>query len=152
MTRSTANVSDKERRFTTTQTLAWADLGAETLRYWKKNLEPIAGRDGRSCGYTLEEIVALAVINRAASQLNVAFKVFADHAAAVFDAVASYVADQRNPHLVFIHNGRITIGAGPDLPDVEALAIVRIDLVLEDVQARMTAPNTPASSQFTLFG
>jgi hypothetical protein len=127
-------------------------LTADTLRYWKKSLAPIAGRDGRSCGYTIEEIVALAVINRASAQLNVAFKVFADQAAALFDTVAKHVADRSKPHLVFIHEGRITFGTGPNLPDVEALAIVRIDLVLDDVYARMTAPSEQPDSQFTLFG
>jgi hypothetical protein len=150
--RSTAQVSDRSRGFSTTHALTWADLNADTLRYWKKNLRPIAGRDGRSCGYTLEEIVALAVINRASTQLNVAFKVFADHDRALFDAVAAYVADNTNPHLVFIHEGRITFGSGPTLPDVEALAIVRIDLVLIDVQERMTAPSPPPITQFSLFG
>jgi hypothetical protein len=149
VTRSTAKLSDKERRFSTTQALAWADLNADTLRYWKKSLDPIAGRDGRSCGYTLEEIVALAVINRAATQLNVSRKVFADHGAALFEAVAAYVADGSKAHLVFIHEGRITFGSGPNLPDVEAVAIVRIDVVLLDVQNRMTSP---AATQFTLFG
>jgi hypothetical protein len=152
VTRSTAKLSDKHQRFTTTQALAWADLSADTLRYWKKNLRPIAGRDGRSCGYTLEEIVALAVINRAATHLNVAFKVFSDHAAAVFEAVAAYVSDTSSPYLMFIHDGRITFGSGPTLPEAEALAIVRIDLVLDDVEARMTAPSAPPAGQFTLFG
>jgi hypothetical protein len=150
--RSSINLSDKEGRFTTTQALAWADLGADTLRYWKKNLKPIAGRDGRSCGYTLEEIVALAVANKAATQLNVSFKVFAEHAEALFEGVAEHLRSSSKPHLLIIHDGQLSFVSGPHLPNVEAFALVRVDLVLSDIKARMTAPQAEPASQFSLFG
>jgi hypothetical protein len=137
-------------RFKTAQVLAWVGLNSQTLRYWKNVLPPIGGRDGRSGGYTLEEIAALAVINRAATQLNVPVSCFAEHAEHLFSAVAEHVTDPAQPHLVFIHTNEVSVGTAQEIPPVDALAIVRIDLVLRDLRDRMTAPAIPPS-QFSLF-
>jgi hypothetical protein len=137
-------------RFKTAQVLAWVGLNSQTLRYWKSVLEPIAGRDGRSAWYTLEEVVALAVINRATTQLNVPISCFTSHANEVFAAVAAHMSDTGQPNLVFIHDNEITFGSVDAMPPVEALAIVRIDRVLLDVRTQMTAPAIPPS-QFNLF-
>lgn len=151
MASSTASVrSDSVPRFKTAQVLAWAVLNPQTLRYWKNVLSPISGRDGRSTGYTLEEVVALAVVNCATTQLNVPISRFADHAQELFESVALHVADSDQPHLVFIHENDITFGTPEGMPAVEALAIVRIDRVLIDVRARMMALSAPLS-QLNLF-
>ena len=142
--------SSKTAAFSTGQALEWADLSGDTLRYWKGILEPIAGRDGRSSGYTLEEIVALAVIARATGKLQVPIATFAKHAKAVFDAVAAYVADDQQPSLMFIHESDVGFGSMTALPPIDALAIVRIDRVLLEVRTRMTAPATPPP-QLNLF-
>lgn len=130
--------------------LGWAGLNADTLRYWKGILTPIAGRDGRSSGYTLEEIVALAVIARATNNLKVPVNVFAEHAQALFETVAAFISDGQGPPLVFIHGDEVHFGRQGSLPEVEALAIVRIDRVLLDVRTRMIAPATPPP-QLNLF-
>jgi hypothetical protein len=136
--------------FSTAQLLDWADLNAEMLRYWKGTLPPIAGRDGRSSRYTLEEVVALGVIGRATNQLRVPIKNFAPHAQALFDAVAAHISDDQAPSLVIIHEDEIRFGRPDILPDVEAFAIVRIDRVLLDIRGRMMAP-AALPSQLTLF-
>jgi hypothetical protein len=136
--------------FATGQVLAWTGLNAETLRYWKKKLPPIAGRDGRSSGYSFEEMVALAVMARATVQLGVPINVFVEDADAVFDAVARHAADGSQAGLMFVHDNAISFGGTEAMPEVEALAIVRIDRVLIDMRAKITAMTNPPP-QFSLF-
>ena len=129
--------------FSKAQALQWAGLNGDTLRYWKGILAPIQGRDGRSSRYLLEEIFALAVIARATAQLKVPIQLFGDHADAVFSAAASYVASATAASLMVIGNNEVRFARPDRLPDMEVLAIVRMDMVLSDVKARMTNPSSP---------
>jgi hypothetical protein len=129
--------------FATGQVLAWTGLNADTLRYWKKKLPPIAGRDGRSSGYSFEELVALAVIARATNQLGVPITVFVDHADDVFEAVALNAADSSQANLMFVHGNEISFGGAEAMPEIEVLALVRIDRVLIDIRDQITATASP---------
>lgn len=46
----------------TEQMKALVGMGRSRHRHWKKCLEPIAGRDGRSATFTVQEVLALKVV------------------------------------------------------------------------------------------
>lgn len=115
------------------QALALAGLSQEQLRHWKTVLSPLRDFDGRKGGFTVEQIVALSIINRIASGLNVQIAALAPHADEIFAGVARHLREGR-PELLVIAGS----AGGPQrclfvdsLKDVDAdtLLVVRLGQV-----------------------
>lgn len=133
--------------FKTHQTLALAGINDEKLRHWKSQLSPLSGFDGRKQGFSIEQVVALAVINRFVSGLKIPVAALAPQAEEIFEAVARHLAGLGDPLLLWIDNTVLT-GAPGDLPDVDALIIIRLDRVAEQVRADAVKA---AASQLSLI-
>jgi hypothetical protein len=137
-------------RFDTTQTLHLARLSKETLRYWKSTLSPIRGRDGRSLGYTFHEVAALAVISRAVHELAVPISRFALRAEHVFSEIAAHAESAHKPLILCITQENIVLVPPYELPDVETMALVRIDQVLNTLHGVIGAEYGGGEAQLVL--
>ena len=137
-------------RFDTTQTLHLARLSKETLRYWKSVLSPIRGRDGRSLGYTFQEIAALAIISRAVNELAVPISRFASKADRLFSDIGTYAQSSLKPLVLCITEEDIVLVSPYELPDAETMALVRIDHVLHTLCAAIGTEYGSGEAQLDL--
>lgn len=120
-------------QFKTQQALTLAGISDDKLRHWKSILSPLNRFDGRKDGFTLEQVVALAVINCAVSRLKLPIATFAPHAEEIFDAVTRFLRSG-GPAVLYLHDGKVTVEGIKKTPDADALIAIRMDLVAEQVR------------------
>lgn len=120
--------------FKTHQALALAGVSEEKLRHWKTQLSPLFGFDGRKTGFTLEQVVALAVVNRAVSGLKVPVATLAPQAQDLFDAVARHLRTGTGATVLFLADGHVSLGGMADLPGADTVVLIRMDLVASHVR------------------
>lgn len=134
-------------RLETAQVLALLGLTKETLRHWKKVLAPLAGRDGRSDGYTFDELIALALIARAVRDLQVPISRLAPVAHRLFREVAAHV-DAAHTTVLCISEGDVALCPIDRLPGDSCLALVRLAPIIRDLRHRL-APETRPDPQLS---
>jgi hypothetical protein len=137
-------------RFDTAQVLSLADITSETLRHWKRVLPPIYGRDGRSEGYTFQEVAALALIARAVHDLAVPISRFTSAAEDLFGRVAALTHEGAD-EIILCVTGTEVIFAAPDrLPDADSMAIVRVNPILAALRRSVSADPQRVEAQLDL--
>jgi hypothetical protein len=137
-------------RFDTAQALDLTGLSKEALRYWKSILSPIRGRDGRSQGYTFQEVAALAVISRAVQELAVPISRFASKAAYIFSEIAVHTQSRGEPLILCITQEDMMLISADQLPGAETMALVRIDQVLQTLRNAIGAQPSSGEAQLDL--
>jgi hypothetical protein len=136
--------------YDTAQALHLTGLSKEALRYWKSILAPIHGRDGRSRGYTFQEVAALAVISRAVQELAVPISRFASKANYLFSEIAAHTESARKPLVLCITQEDTMLVSPDELPGAETMALVRIDQVLQTLRRAIGAEPRTAETQLDL--
>lgn len=135
-------------RLETAQVLALLGLTKETLRHWKKVLAPLAGRDGRSDGYSFDELIALALIARAVRDLQVPISRLAPVADRLFREVAAHVEALHTTTVLCISEGDVALCPIERLPSDSCLALVRLAPIVQDLRQRL-APDTRLDPQLS---
>ena len=72
-------------KFTPSQTQTLVGLTAETLRYWKKHLPPIAAKRGHAPCYSRSEVLALIVVRRLVRDFKMDVSVLGANASKLFE-------------------------------------------------------------------
>jgi DNA-binding transcriptional MerR regulator len=136
-------------RFDTAQVLEIVNISTETLRHWKRVLEPIRARDGRSQGYTFQELLALAVIAKAVHDLEVPISRFKAFASYLFQDVSVQGSD-RHLRVLCITPTEMVLTSIETLPESPALAIVRIEPILQALRGAIGMEMEAQNSQLSL--
>lgn len=136
-------------RLETAQVLDLLGLTKETLRHWKKVLAPLSGRDGRSNGYTFDEVVALALIASATTNLQVPISRFSQVAYRLFQDVADHVDDTDTTTVLCITQGDVALYPIDKLPGDACLAFVRLAPTIRRLHQRLT-PEPRVDPQLSL--
>lgn len=138
--------------FETAQVIDLVGITKEALRHWKTVLPPISGRDGRSGGYTFAEVLALALIAEAHRELDVPVSRFRDVAHRFFAEVFPVASHAKaNDVVVSITRGDIGVHSLVDLPPASAMALLRIDPILQRLRKRLSgAWREPEEAQMSL--
>jgi hypothetical protein len=131
--------------FQPAQVLEIAGIGKDTLRHWKKFIQPISGVDGRRRQYTLIEPVGTCMIARAIQDLGIQISRFSDHADGLFQDLTSQIPPNGVPRvLCIVPNGMFFANAG-ELPDADVLAYIKILPIIESVFS-ILHPERPLSA------
>lgn len=124
-------------RFNTQQALDLAGIRREQFRHWKKVLPPLAGRDGRAENYTLEEIIALAILAALVLRLGISVSHLADFAVELFDRTcAGTQADDLPSRVYLTADGALRTSEPAE--DV-VYSVIRTDDIRTHVLDRITA-------------
>jgi hypothetical protein len=136
-------------RLETAQVLELLGLTKETLRHWKKVIAPLSGRDGRSAGYTFDEVTALALIASAVRDLQVPISRFSPVAHRLFQGVADHVEDANTTTVLCITQGDVALYPIDKLPGDACLALVRLAPVIRRLRLSLT-PEPRSDPQLSL--
>ncbi|MEQ1613260.1 MAG: hypothetical protein ABL904_10945 [Hyphomicrobiaceae bacterium] len=136
-------------RLETAQVLELLGLTKETLRHWKKVISPLAGRDGRSAGYTFDEVTALALIASAVRDLQVPISRFSPVAHRLFQGIADHVEDANTTTVLCITHGDVALYPIDKLPGDACLALVRLAPVVRRLRLSLT-PEPRSDPQLSL--
>lgn len=137
-------------RFDTSQVLALAGITKETLRHWKRVLPPIYGRDGRSDGYTFQEVLALSIIARAVQDLAVPISRFTPTAEGLFAEIAAQIQPTGKPLVLCITRSDMIFTAPDQLPNVETIAIVRVEPIANKLRRAVSEEPIETEAQLDL--
>jgi hypothetical protein len=139
-------------RLETAQVIDLLGISKEALRHWKTVLAPIAGRDGRSGGYGFSEVLALALIAEANRELDVPVSRFKDVAHRFFTEMIEVASlAQARDIVVCITRGDLGVHSLSELPPASALAVVRVDPILQRLRKRLSGGmREPEERQMTL--
>jgi hypothetical protein len=140
---------EQEMRFDTAQVLEIVNISTETLRHWKRVLEPIRARDGRSQGYTFPELLALAVIAKAVHDLEVPISRFKAFAPNLFRDLSIHAGD-RQQRVLCITPAEMVLTSIDALPEAPAFAIVRIEPIFHALQSGVGIESEPHNPQLSL--
>jgi DNA-binding transcriptional MerR regulator len=135
-------------RYDTSQVLILTGITKETLRHWKRVLPPIYGRDGRSEGYTFQEVLALSIIARAVQDLAVPISQFTSTAGRLFAETAAQIGPTGKPLVLCITGNQMTFTTHDELPNAETMAIVRVGPILDKL--RRAVAEDPAETEAQL--
>ena len=137
-------------RYDTTQALTLVGLGKETLRHWKRVLPPISGRDGRSDGYTFQEVLALSVVARAVQDLAVPISRFTPIAEQLFREIAAQIPPTGKPLILCITRTDMVFASHDELPIAEAMAIVRVEPIANRLRRAISQEPVETEAQLDL--
>ena len=136
-------------RLETAQVLELLGLSKETLRHWKKVLPPVEGRDGRSAGYTFNEVIALALIASAVRDLQVPISRFSPVAYRIFQEIGSHVEDANTTTVLCVTLGDVALYPIDMLPSDPTLMLVRLAPTIRRLRQRL-APEPASDRQLSL--
>ena len=137
-------------RYDTCQVLTLAGITKETLRHWKRVLPPIYGRDGRSDGYTFQEVVALAIIARVVQDLAVPISRFTSTAERLFGDIAAQIHPSGKTLVLCITRDDMVFTAHDQLPNVETMAIVRVEPIANKLRWAVSEEPIDTEAQLDL--
>ncbi len=137
-------------RYDTGQALALIGITKETLRHWKRVLPPIFGRDGRSDGYTFQEVLALSVIARAVQDLAVPISRFTSTAERLFENIAAQIQPSGKPLVLCITRDEMAFAAHDQLPNAETMAIVRVEPIASKLRRAVSEEPVETEAQLDL--
>jgi DNA-binding transcriptional MerR regulator len=122
-------------RFETAQVLEIAGISKDTLRHWKKVLQPISRYDGRSAKYSLAELLAICVIARATQDLGVTISQITKSADWLFAEAGNRMLPEHHQAVVYL----LPDGGGiwsTGLPiEIDAAIIIRIGPILDKIRS-----------------
>ena len=139
-------------RFTPAQALALADIPAETLRYWKKFLLPLAAKRGHAPCYTRAEILGLIVVRRLVRDFKMDVSVLQSQADQLFAVCASVPWTQPGRrHLVVTCEG--SVSAHEDLTRkqfLEPVIVFPLDIAVNELEQRWNERERPSQLELGL--
>lgn len=124
-------------RFNTQQALDLAGIRREQFRHWKKVLPPLAGRDGRADDYSLEEIIALAILAALVLRLGIGVSHLADFAVELFDRTGTVSQADSLPSRVYLTADGTFLNSEP--AEGAVYSVVRAVDIRSNVLDRITA-------------
>lgn len=124
-------------RFNTQQALDLAGIRREQFRHWKKVLPPLAGRDGRADDYSLEEIIALAILAALVLRLGIGVSHLADFAVELFDRTCTVGQADSLPSRAYLTADGLFRTSEP--AEGAVYSVIRTDDIRSNVLDRITA-------------
>ena len=140
-------------KFTQSQVLRLSGVSRETLRHWKRTLEVLRDRKGRSEQYSGGDALALSVLQRLTGALQVQISSLNPVGGALFSACqgvqwsklsAAWLAIDFDRALVTIERTALTQGAG------RIVIALRVDDLIADLQGKLLG-NEGAESMPLMF-
>jgi hypothetical protein len=136
--------------FKRAQILELLGITPDTLRHWKKALPPIAEKDGRADDYTYSELVSLGIVARAVQQVGVQVSLFTPVAKELFVTVAKLLESDFTGVTLYVDARSVGLIDSRDLPDAEAMVLVRLQPVVDDLRSRIGKFSAADEPQFAL--
>ena len=137
-------------RYDTSQVLTLIGITKETLRHWKRVLPPIFGRDGRSDGYTFQEVLALSIIARAVQDLAVPISRFTLTAESLFNEIAAQIQPSGKPLVLCITRNEMVFTEHDQVPNAETIAIVRVEPIANKLRRAVSEEPIETEAQLDL--
>jgi hypothetical protein len=128
--------------FTQAQLLQLTGMTVERLRHWRKEMPDVGEHKGRSPTFTLEEVVALAVMHKMNEAFGVSAAQLAPHSSAIFAIFADDPSAIETGSALCLTKDRVTLVRLPFEPDCDVMLIVRTDLIAAELYARIVLPKS----------
>lgn len=138
-------------RFKPAQVLDLLEISSDTLRHWKKAIVPIATKDGRADGYSMAELLSLAIIARVTHHLKVQVSLFTDFSTKLFEWVEEMVEAGNFHQVLFIDQSQASLGDPRQIPEADVLLAVKIWPIIEELRAKIGAINPHPNEPFLPF-
>ncbi len=125
-------------RFTPSQALDLVGITAETLRYWKKTMPPLAKKRGHAPCYSRAEIVGLIVVRRLVKDFRMDVSVLAAQSERLFDLCSAQWALPSRRLLRVMCDGRVTAHEALEGVDfAEAAIVFPLDTAIQELEDRL---------------
>lgn len=140
-------------KFTPSQTQALVGLTAETLRYWKKHLPPIAAKRGHTPSYSRGEVLALIVVRRLVRDFKMDVSVLGANAQQLFE-VCSRSSQWRRlvpQWLVVTATGDVIARENLSEPPLADPAVVfPLEVAVRELDHKLTAQDPEPQQELSL--
>lgn len=139
-------------KFTPSQTQALAGLTAETLRYWKKHLHPIAAKRGHAPSYSRGEVLALIVIRRLVRDFKMDVSVLGQHAEKLFEVCAGTQWPRLSARWLIVTASHevITCGGVSELLLSEPAVVFPVQTAVRELDEKLTAQDVETQLELSL--
>ncbi|MDP1735548.1 MAG: hypothetical protein Q8L44_14405 [Sulfuritalea sp.] len=139
-------------KFTPAQTIAIADLTAETLRYWKRHLSPIAGKRGHAPCYSRAEILALIVVRRLVRDFKMDVSILGQHSEQLFRLCLNAQWSQLKKRLLVVTaDGSVSAQQGLTERDfLEPGVVFPVDVAIRELEQRLNEQDHPPQLELSL--
>ncbi|MBT2334075.1 MerR family transcriptional regulator [Variovorax paradoxus] len=138
-------------RFTPSQALDLVGITAETLRYWKKAMPPLAEKRGHAPCYTRAEIAGLIVIRMLVRDFRMDVSALATQSETLFRLCAAQWTLPNRRLLKVTCDGRVTAHealAGEDF--AEAAIVFPLDVAIQELESRLNEREGEAQMELGL--
>lgn len=126
--------------FTQAQLLQLTGMSAERLRHWRREMPELGEHKGRSPSFTLEQLVALSVMQRLTEDIGVPAAQLALHSNAIFAIFADDPSAIDSGSALCLSRDNVSLVRLPFTPDCDVVALVRTDRVAAELYARIVLP------------
>ena len=140
-------------KLTPSQTQALVGLTAETLRYWKKHLPPIAAKRGHAPCYSRGELLALIVIRRLVRDFKMDVSVIGANAPKLFQVCSSSTQWPRLAPQWLIVTATGEVFARENLsepPFAEPAVVFPVEVAVRELDDKLTAQDTESQLELSL--
>lgn len=139
-------------KFTPSQTQTLAGLTAETLRYWKKHLRPIAAKRGHAPSYSRGEVLALIVIRRLVRDFKMDVSALGQHAEKLFEVCAGTQWPRLSSRwLIVTAAGEVTSWDDLSEPGLSEPAVVfPVQAAVSELDEKLTAQGEESQLELSL--
>jgi hypothetical protein len=140
-------------KFTPSQTQALVGLTAETLRYWKKHLPPIAAKRGHAPCYSRGEVLALIVVRRLVRDFKMDVSVLGANAPKLFEVCSS---SSQWPRLVpqwLVVTASGVVSARESLSEpllVDPAVVFPVEVAIRELDDKLTAQDAEPQLELSL--
>lgn len=138
-------------RFTPAQAIDLVGITAETLRYWKKAMPPLANKRGHAPCYTRAEIVGLIVVRRLVRDFKMDVSALAAQSETLFSLCATQWALASRRLLRVTCDGHVTAHeslAGTEF--LEAAIVFPLDTAIRELEDRLNEQEGGAQMELGL--
>lgn len=126
--------------FSQAQILELTGMTLERLRHWKKGMPDLERHKGRRPSFSLDELIALAVMNQLTNELGVTAAHLAPHSAAIFAIFAEDPFALEPGAVLRVTKDEVALVRSPVPVDAAAMALSRIDVIAGELYDRIVAP------------
>lgn len=126
--------------FTQAQLLELTGMSVERLRHWRRGMPELGEHKGRSASFTLEELVALSVMQRMTEDIGIPAAQLAPHSTAIFAIFADDPSVIDSGSALCLSKDSVKLVRLPFEPDCDVAALVRTDMIAAELYARIVVP------------
>ena len=137
--------------FSPAQVLDLTGISTERLRHWRKEMPELAKHKGRSASFSFEELVALSIMNRLSDELGMGAASLAPHSSSIFALLTEGAVIEDEGTVLCLSKSGVTIEQLPLSIDMPVMAVIRTDIVANDLYSRVIDP-TPLPQLDLPFG